>query len=229
MPPKKNDEIEEIKKSLDFLCEEIMTVSKQQKMIMDLMSEVKELKKQNQEKDKRIASLEYRVADLEQYTRMNDIVVSGLETRPRSYARAVTTTVGGELTDLDMDSMEQQVTAFFHSKGISISNTDMESCYPLFRKNKNDKPAIIIRFKNRENKTALLRQGKKLKGSDVYVNEHLTKKNADIAKRARFLRKQKKIQSTWTSNCKVYIKLKGAPEEARVLIVRCIEELDKYQ
>lgn len=62
MPPKKNEEIEDIKKSLDFLSEEIATVSKQQKMKMDLMSEIKEHKKQNEEKDKRIASLEYRGA-----------------------------------------------------------------------------------------------------------------------------------------------------------------------
>lgn len=229
MPPKKNEEIEEIKKTLDFLSEEISTVSKQQKSIIDLMSEIKELKKQNEEKDKRIASLECRVADMEQHSRMNDIVVSGLETRPRSYARAVTTIGSGELIDTDMDSVEQQVTAFFHSKGLSISKTDIEACHPLPRKNKNDKPAIIIRFTNRKNKNALLRQGKKLRGTDVYVNEHLTKKNADIARRARFLRKQRKIQSTWTTNCKVFIKLNGSPEEARVLSVRFIEELDKYQ
>lgn len=140
------------------------------------------------------------------------------------------TTIGsGELIDTDMDSVEQQVTAFFHSKGLSISKTDIEACHPLPRKNKNDKPAIIIRFTNRKNKNALLRQGKKLRGTDVYVNEHLTKKNADIARRARFLRKQRKIQSTWTTNCKVFIKLNGSPEEARVLSVRFIEELDKYQ
>lgn len=160
MPPKKNEEIEDIKKALDFLSEEIATVSKQQKMIINLMSEIKELKKQNEEKDKKIASLECRVTDLEQYTRMNDIVVSGLETRPRSYARAVTAMAGGEPTDQDRDSVEQQVTAFFHSKGISISNTDIEACHPLHRKNQSGKPAIIIRFTNRKHKNALLRQGK---------------------------------------------------------------------
>ncbi|XP_016396269.1 heterogeneous nuclear ribonucleoprotein R-like [Sinocyclocheilus rhinocerous] len=68
-----------------------------------------ELKKQNEEKDKKIASLEYRVADLEQYTRMNGIVVSGLEIRPRSYARAVTAMDCRELTDPDMNSVEQQM------------------------------------------------------------------------------------------------------------------------
>ena len=63
MPPKKNcaitdEEVKEIKKMLDFLSEVIATVSKQQKMIMDLMGKIKELKRQNAEKDKRIALLE---------------------------------------------------------------------------------------------------------------------------------------------------------------------------
>lgn len=75
----------------------------------------------------------------------------------------------------------------------------------------------------------VLRNARKLKGTGVYVNEHLTKKNADIAKDARFLRKTKKIQDTWTRNCKILIKLNGAPEQAKVLVVKDIKELDLYK
>ena len=82
---------------------------------------------------------------------------------------------------------------------------------------------------NRKHKTALLKQRRKLKGSDVYINEHLTKYNGDIARKARFMKKQKKIQNTWTTNCKIFIKLNGTPEEAKVLVIRNMEELDKYQ
>lgn len=227
MPPKKTEEIEEIKRSLDFMSEEITSISRQQKVIMDLLGEIKELKRQNAEKDKRIAHLEYRVADLEQYSRMNDIVISGLETRPRSYARA--TAVNGVPIEQDLESLEQQVITFFDGKGISMDSNDIDGCHSLPRKNKREKPAIIIRFVNRKQKNALLRQGRKLKGTNVYVNEHLTKKNGDIARRARFLRKENKIQSTWTANCKVFIKLNGSPEEAKVLLIREIAELDPYQ
>lgn len=37
----------------------------------------------------------------------------------------------------------------------------------------------------------------------AYLNEHLNEKNADISRSARFLRKQNKIQATWTRLCKV--------------------------
>lgn len=90
------------------------------------------------------------------------------------------------------------------------------------------KTSIIIRFVNRKHKIALLRQGRKLKGTNVYINKHLTKKNSDIARQAHLLRKQNQIQSTWTANCKICIKLKGTPEEAKVLAIRDISELEKY-
>lgn len=232
MPPKKastitDEEVEDIKKSLNFMSGEIAIISKQQKVIMDMMEEIKELKRQNAEKDKTISTLEGRVADLEQYSRMNDLIVSGLETKPRSYAKAAAG--GGELTEPDLDSLEQQVIAFLGSKGIMVDSNDIEACHPLPRRDKNIKPAIIIRFVSRKQKISLLKQGRKLRGTNVYLNEHLTKKNADIARQARFLRKQNKIQSTWTSNCKVFIKLNGSPEEAKVLAIKDITELDKYK
>lgn len=38
----------------------------------------------------------------------------------------------------------------------------------------------------------------------------------------------KKIQTTWTKNCKIFIKLNGTPEEAKVLMVRS-KELEKLE
>lgn len=90
MPPKKHytqaEEVDDIKRSLDMLTEEVPAVRQQQKAIMSLVEEVKALGLQNIEKDKRIMLLETRVVDLEQYTRMNDIIVTGLEVKPHSYA-----------------------------------------------------------------------------------------------------------------------------------------------
>ena len=73
-------------------------------------------------------------------------------------------------------------------------------------------------------------QGKKLKGTQVYVNEHLTKRNAEIAKEARILRKNGKIKSTWTRNCKVLVRLNGTtPEEAKTVTVRDLKDLEAYK
>lgn len=234
MPPKKNlsaEEGGEIKEALDFLTSEVSAIKEQQKTILGLVLEVKQLKQANAEKDKRIDFLENRVSDLEQYSRMNDVIVTGLQIRPRSYAKAAAENKGDdEPSELDAISVEQQVAAFLQTKGIAMDCNDIEACHTLPRRNDKDKStAVIMRFVNRKRKTALLKQGRKLKGSNVYLNEHLTKRNADIARKARFMKKEKKIQSTWTTNCRVYIKLNGTPEEAKVLYIRSIEELDKHQ
>ena len=56
---------------------------------------------------------------------------------------------------------------------------------------------------------------KKLKGTRIYVNEQLTKKNAALFKKARDLKKQATIDSTWTYNGKVFLKKSqsGSPIE----------------
>ncbi|KAI9525056.1 hypothetical protein NQZ68_012568 [Dissostichus eleginoides] len=146
------------------------------------------LRLENSEKEKRIFSLENRVDELEQYTRINNIIITGLETKSRSYARAARMT-GGDTSEEDATSVELQVTAFLNSKGIEIDSDNIEACHPLPRRNKTDKPAIIIRFANRKHKIELLKQGRRLKGSD----------------------------------------LNGSPEQAKVFIIRDLEELEKYQ
>lgn len=71
-------EIEEIKRSLECTSGEIYTISKQQKIKADMMSEIKELNKQNEERETRISRLESRVVGLEQSSRMTDIIISRL-------------------------------------------------------------------------------------------------------------------------------------------------------
>ena len=190
---------EELRKSVEFMGHQIEAMASKQDTLMEMMKEIKELKKQNEEKNAKIVQLECRLSDLEQYTRMNDVIVSGLRTRPSSFAAAVKSGVqGAEPKDQDLDSVEQQVVEFLQKKGISINKDTIEACHPFPQKDKTKPATIIMRFANRKFKTDLLRQGRMLKGTDVYLNEHLTKSNAEIAKQARYLRKEGKIKSTWS-------------------------------
>lgn len=72
------DEVEEIKKLLGFLTTEVSAMRLQQNNTLDLVEEVKHLKVQNAEKNKRLSYLENRIADLEQYTRINYVIITGL-------------------------------------------------------------------------------------------------------------------------------------------------------
>ncbi|XP_061912355.1 uncharacterized protein LOC133655823 [Entelurus aequoreus] len=218
----------ELKKSIDTLIEEVATIKEQQKTIMSLVVQLDQMRADNLEKDKKIAILENRVADIEQYTRINDVIITGLSIKPRSYARAVAPANGGEPAELDVISMERQVAVFMQSKDIQLDCNSIEACHLLPRRGTNDKPSVVLRFVNRKHKIALLKQGRKLKGTNIYMNDHLTKRNADIARKARQMRREKKILQTWTANCKVFIKLNGTPENAKVLLIRNIEDLNEY-
>lgn len=220
-------EDEKVKLSLDALTKEMIIIKEQQKTIIGLVEDIKILRFQNEEKDKRLAYLEGRVADLEQYTRLNDVIVTGLQIRPRSYARAVTRTTQEPPDDQDVKSTEEQVATFLESKGIQLDHSSIEACHPLPRRSATDRQAVIIRFVNRKHKAELLRQGRKLKGTNVYMNDHLTKQNAEIARNARLLKKERKILNTWTTNCKIFIKLNG-PEE-KVLVIRKMEDLEAFK
>lgn len=195
-------------RSLDFLVEEVSALRQQQTQIQELIDQLKSLRVKNDNNERKISHLENWVAELEQYTRMNDIIITGLKIKPRTYARAVTTNNGEEPGELDVSSTEQQVATFLRSRGIEMDCDNIEACHPLPRRNLSDQPAVI-RFANRKHKREIQKQGRKLKGTNVYINEHLTSHNAAIARAARHLKKQKKIQHTWTSNCKIFIKLNG--------------------
>ena len=87
---------------------------------------------------------------------------------------------------------------------------------------------IVVRCTNRKTKEHILRNKKKLKGTGVLVNEHLSPTNVDISILVRTLRRQNKIQKTWTRNSKVYVKVNGVPEVSSVLCIRNITELHKF-
>ncbi|KAJ8353064.1 hypothetical protein AAFF_G00112080 [Aldrovandia affinis] len=179
--------MEEIRKSLNFMSEELSKVARQQTTLLELTNEVKQLKNLKKEKDKKTDSIERRIDDLEQYSRMED-------TKHRTYARSA---AGGRQDEdaptAEQQSREWQVINFLESKNINIESNSIAACHALPRRDSKTKPAIIVRFVN------------------------LTKKNADIARHARNLRKQNKIRATWTRNCKVMIRRNGSPGEATVI------------
>ncbi len=200
------------------MMEEISAVKLQQKAIPDLMEEMKAPQIQNVEKDRCLMSLGSRVAELEQYTGMNNVSVTGLRIKPLSDARVVTADNRGKPDEQDVSSAEEQVSVFLQSKGTEVSCDNIDACHPLTQRNNSDTPAIIM-ICERETKAERFQHLYQL-ASD--------KRNADIAIKACFLKKQQKLQNTWTTDCKIFIKLNGTPEQAKVLVIRNIEELKRY-
>lgn len=229
--------MEDIKKTLTTIQLEVGKIATQQMEILKLTQQVNMLQAQVigyevklKKKDEQIKELEKRLDDVEQSSRIDDVIISGLKTRHRAYSNVAAGNNADDTSPTETETLESQVIQFFDSMDIPIHSNQISACHTLPRIIKNTPPAIIVRFVNRKDKAGLLQQGYKLKGTGVFVNEHLTRKNGNIAYAARQLKKAKKIKATWTRNCKVFIRTNGAtPEEERAVMVKEINELDLYK
>ena len=68
------------------------------------------------------------------------------------------------------------------------------------KNNKNKHNKILVKLHHNSTKFEIIKNSKKLKGTDTYINEHLTQFNSDIFYKARQLRKDKVILHCWTIN-----------------------------
>lgn len=168
MPPKTTVVNEE--ETEETMSEEATTISKQQKLIMEWMGEIKALRRQNEERDRGIALLECRVSELEQYYRINDVVASGLETTYWSYAR-VTAAESGDPPEPELHAWKQKAVAFFDSRGINVESKDIEGRHPLPGETKNETPAIMTRFVNRKQEKSCLNRVENWKEQMFESNE----------------------------------------------------------
>lgn len=185
-------EMSDIKASLKSMSKDISELVEQQKKLSGLMVEIQQLKAIIKQKDERIEFLEHRVDDLEQYSRADYKVMPGLQ----SYARAAGQPgdqQGEEAPSEELHTLEQQVVCFMWSKDLHLDSQQISACHILPSKDQKNKPKIIVKLASRKHKVEILKEAKKLKGTGVYRNEHLTKKNSEIAWTSRILKKQNKI------------------------------------
>ena len=202
---------------------------------VDLKEEIKSLKDASEDNDteRQMKIVIGEMQTLQQMARINDVIITGLDIKPRSYAAAaaVATEDGNEDKEEPekVGSMESQIKDFLNERDIVFDTEDIETCYFLSKKGPKGPRTILMRFANRKKKIELMRQRKKLIETKVFLNEHLTQQNAEIAMQARKARREKKIDNTWTSNCKIFIKLNGeTPNEAKVILIKTMEELANH-
>lgn len=119
-----------------------------------------------------------RFMELEQYSQVNDVIITGLRIKPPSCAQVV-----AKHGELDADCTDQQVDDCLQPKGIQLDGNYIQRCHPLHRTGTSDRAAVILRFTNRKHKSALLKEERKLKGRGVLMDEHLAKDNADTARK----------------------------------------------
>ena len=88
---------------------------------------------------------------------------------------------------------------------VKIEGPDIIAIHTLKKRPDGMEP-VLVKFGYNSVKRDIMSARKRLKGTDIYINDQLTKKNAEIEKKARIMRKDKMIHSSWTFNGRIFIK-----------------------
>ena len=177
-----SSKIDELITAISMMSDDITKIVKAQSCIQDLLKTIQALQKENEMKDIMIKTLENRIDDLEQYSKMDNVIISGLNVQYRTYARTASNLPIDNYSVQEAGTLEENVLAFLNKHNIPIEKSDVSICHPL--KSKGSNSVILLKCSNRKAKLDVMKNAKKLKGSNVYINEHLTKRNSDLAYKA---------------------------------------------
>ena len=151
-------------------------------------------------RDQKIFYLENKLNEIEQYSKKTNIIISSS-------------------TDFlnKSDNKKSEFINFVKNQlNIDIDPYDVVAIHELPNKNK-DIYKTIVKFHFHETKSKIFKNIKKLKDTNIYINDHLTKYNSEIFYKARNLLKDSKIEYCWTVNGITFIKKTESSEKEQIL------------
>ena len=169
-----------------------------------------------------MTELQSKIEEYEQYSRRDNLIISGLKVT-QSFSGALksqpnTGVAAEQISQSDLDEsdssgrdhsiMTKNIISFAKNQlNVDIGEQDLVAVHPLPKRNARETALCIVRFANRDARKKVVQSRKKLKGTNIFINDHLTPKNATLFKLAREMRKRNEIQSCWTMDCKIFIKI----------------------
>lgn len=177
------------------------------------------LKTENQRLSEELTRVKADVQDLQQHTRKNNILVSGVPSTNKEDILAVLADIARVLN-------------------VNFHPADISAAHRLQGKRGDARPpSIVVCFTSRLVKMFWL-AARRDKGSlsardlkhffpdtPIYLNEHLTPETRAIFNAARGLRKDRKLLSVWTSDCRVMAKVSAELRPFRVMDLQHVARL----
>lgn len=166
---------EDMKRRLDDMDEQL-------KRIASLENEIKT-------KDKKIDLLECKVEELEQRSRMSNIVIRGVKE------------VRGEICSQVVECIGKRI-------GIQNPEYDIQICHRVQSRNKKAPRPIVVRLSNTKTRDTWVRLAKQAETwkENTYVHEHLTPIRQQLLHDAKELAKKLSYKYVWTRDCKILMK-----------------------
>ncbi|XP_035699286.1 uncharacterized protein LOC118431946 [Branchiostoma floridae] len=141
-----------------------------------------------------------RLNELEQYSRRNCLLLHGATTS-------------------DSDSVSVVLDLAKNKLGVTLSESEIDRAHPLpGRKESNSgrKPPIVIKFVSYNTRNKIFTAKSKLKGSGMYITEHLTRENAQLLRETRA-----KLGTAWSFDGRIFCLVDGVKKK-----ISCLEDLD---
>lgn len=166
---------------------------------LDLNIKLQALEKEN-------LALKMNVDSTDNYTRRDNLVVSGLE-------------IPDQPSGADLS--QPMIDFFNKSLGLNVRDTDVSIAHYIPGSHKAAHEPILIRFTIRRMRDRVYAQRKSLRTHNitqpgagrVYINEHLTRPSSLLFAETRKLLKQKSLFSTWTREGLIFARLRDNPDE----------------
>jgi hypothetical protein len=175
-----------------------------------------------------IEQLESRLDQQEQYSRIDNGIISGLKTQ--LFSSVTSNDRSEEQKRQEYHNMQHQVLDLFNRElGVQVEQRDISTMHYLPTKNQGPKN-IIVRFVSRTVKNSVMINRKKLKArpEPVYISEHLTDRTSKLAYEARRLKRDGTITNTWTKNCKVMVETQDSNNRRKVTHIKvCLRQIFK--
>jgi len=166
---------------------------------------------------KEIDNLKGRVNDLEQYTRINNVIIKGVPLQRK-------------------ENVEERVIACARAVGVVLSENDIDECHCLPARRANAAPNIVVKLVRRKKKHEMLSAWKKKRPASVsingqstdriYVEEHLSPRNAELYYQMRQIQKERDIRYVWVRDGKIFVRIKDGGPKLRVTSQECIHEIE---
>lgn len=177
-----------------------------------------ELRSQNTIFDKSVGELQERVRSLEQYTRRNNIEISGIPVTPQENVMAI------------IKDMSEVL-------GIGMQEPDVVAAHRIPSYKQSRVPSIVVQFDKKEVRDSWIKGYKEKRGitakqvnpnfqnNKVYVNEHLSPENKLFLSRLKRKCQEINYAFAWTRDGKFYVRKAEREPYIRIGSCRDIESL----
>lgn len=219
-----NKKFETLIRSTDFCSNKITDFEASIKLVSEKLKMLESYKKENEELKNEVYLLNNKINDMEQYSKLNNLIISNYpETRT--------------------ENVFDIVTSIGESLGVTINNNDMDAAHRLqLNARSKDSRNIVVKFVSRRKKDEFLSNYRRKKNSVtlnpapegassmqspkmIYINEHLSQTNSLLFKKAREDLRSKGYKFIWTSNCKILAKKDN--DASRTHAIRNVSDIAK--